>query len=157
MMVGQVVDEVGQDLRVALRWMRRRPLSHGFMVLCLALGIGTSTAAFSFVDAVFFRPLPYEDGQNLVMVWNVDSEPRDLLSLVLRWSATLSLAGVGVGLALGYAAGRALSSALFGIHPADPVSALAAGAALVGASLAAAFLPARGAMRAEPVEAMRRG
>jgi len=57
------------DLRVSLRSLRKRP---GFMVvivLTLALGIGAPTAIFSLVSGVMLRPLPYQDPDRVVMVW----------------------------------------------------------------------------------------
>ena len=56
------------DLRLALRTLRRAP---GFVlaaVLCLAVGLGANTAAFSVVDAVALRPLPFPDAARLVDV-----------------------------------------------------------------------------------------
>jgi putative ABC transport system permease protein len=58
-----------QDLRYGLRKLARAPLLSGVTVLVLALGIGASTAIFSVVDAVLLRPLPYQDPDRLVAVW----------------------------------------------------------------------------------------
>ncbi len=49
---------LSQDLLHALRQVRRSPLFAGAVVLILAFGIGASTAVFSFVDALLFRPFP---------------------------------------------------------------------------------------------------
>ncbi|HEX6966199.1 MAG TPA: ABC transporter permease, partial [Gemmatimonadaceae bacterium] len=56
------------DLRVALRQLRRERAITAAAVLCLILGIGANTAIFSVVDAVLFRPLPFRDANQLVMV-----------------------------------------------------------------------------------------
>src|SRR4051812_36494277 len=58
-----------QDLRYGLRKLARAPLLSGVTVLVLALGIGASTAIFSVVDAVLLRPLPYQNPDRLVAVW----------------------------------------------------------------------------------------
>jgi macrolide transport system ATP-binding/permease protein len=61
-------ETVVQDLRFALRQLRRSPGLALTAILVLALGIGASTAIFAFVDAVLIRPLPYADSNRLVDV-----------------------------------------------------------------------------------------
>jgi predicted permease len=60
--------DLRQDVRYALRQLRRNPGFALAAVLTLALGIGTTTAVFSVVDAVVFRPLSYADSTRLVMI-----------------------------------------------------------------------------------------
>ena len=67
------------------------------------------------------------------------------------------LVGIGVvlGLAGGVAAGRALSSQLFGVSPADPATLAAVSLTVLTAALLASWLPARRASRVEPQEVLR--
>ncbi len=62
------LETVFQDLRYALRGLRRNPVFAVTAILTLALGIGASTAVFSVVDRILFRPLPYAHPDQLVSV-----------------------------------------------------------------------------------------
>src|SRR5712671_4112956 len=58
-----------QDLRYALRMLRKNSLLTAVMVASLAIGIGGNSAIFSVVDALLLRPLPYPHPDRLAAVW----------------------------------------------------------------------------------------
>jgi len=67
--VGRFFEDVLRDVRHMGRGLRRSPGFTLSVVLTLALGIGANTAIFSVVDQLLLRPLPYPEGENLVMVY----------------------------------------------------------------------------------------
>src|SRR5436190_19301562 len=66
------MDTLLQDLKYAVRTLRRTPAFTLAAVACLALGIGANTAIFSVIDGVLLRPLPFRDPGSLVMVWETN-------------------------------------------------------------------------------------
>ncbi len=59
-----------RDLQHAFRATQHRPGFTAVVIVTLALGIGSTTAVFAVVNAVVFRPLPFPDPDNLVMMWS---------------------------------------------------------------------------------------
>jgi predicted permease len=57
------------DVRYAIRSFAKRPGFTAVVLTTLALGIGSNVAIFSVANAVLFRPLPYENPDELVLVW----------------------------------------------------------------------------------------
>ncbi|MGH7467803.1 MAG: ADOP family duplicated permease [Longimicrobiales bacterium] len=67
------LEELGSDLRIALRTLARTPTVTAVVLLTFALGIGATTAVFSLVHALLLRPLPYGDEQTLVYLQALDN------------------------------------------------------------------------------------
>jgi len=73
--------DLTRDIRFAVRSYGRAPAFTAIAVLTLVLGIGTTTAAFSIIDAVLIRPLPYEKPEQIVTLTGRDSSGRDIPSV----------------------------------------------------------------------------
>ncbi len=66
---GRWLDDLVRDVRRALRGMRKSPGFTAISLTVLALGIGATTAIFSVINAVLIRPLPFEEPDRLVQVF----------------------------------------------------------------------------------------
>jgi len=79
----------------------------------------------------------------------------EVLRLVLRQGMGLTLAGLFIGLFAALAAAGLLRSFLFGVRPTDPASFASVALLLTGTTLLACFIPARRAVRVDPMVALR--
>jgi putative ABC transport system permease protein len=81
--------------------------------------------------------------------------PTDIFGLVLRRGLSLVLLGVGLGLAGAYAMTRALEGLLYKVTATDPLAFIAVSLLLVLVALLACYVPARRAMKVDPMVALR--
>jgi len=119
----------------------------GFAVMALALAaVGIYT-----VIAYAAAQRTHEIGIRMAL----GARATHILSLVVGEGLGLALAGAAIGLAGSFGLMRFLSSLLYGVRPSDPLVFVAVSAVLAGVALLAGFIPARRAMKVDPMVALR--
>jgi predicted permease len=83
------------------------------------------------------------------------AQRRDILQLVLRQGAGLAVLGIAIGLAVAFGITRWTGNLLYGVRPTDPLTFVVVSLLLLGVALLACYIPARRAMRVDPVTALR--
>jgi len=83
------------------------------------------------------------------------AQSRNILRMVLREGLGLAIAGTAVGLVCALIVSRLMAGLLYGVRPTDPLTFAGVAILLVGVSLLACYIPARRAMRVDPIVALR--
>ena len=83
------------------------------------------------------------------------AQPKDVLNVLMRHGLMLVSVGVGLGLAASFALTRLMTDLLFGVEPTDKTTLVAMTLLLVAVALLACFIPARRAMKVDPLVALR--
>jgi putative ABC transport system permease protein len=83
------------------------------------------------------------------------AQRRDIFGLVIRQGMVVSLIGVALGLGASFALTRLISTLLYGVSSTDPVTFATVVLLLLGVALAACSIPARRAMKVDPIESLR--
>ena len=77
------------------------------------------------------------------------------MRMILREALAVTMAGIVIGLPCALAAARIITHMLFGVTPYDPVTLVIVSAALIAVAVAACYVPARRAMKVDPMVALR--
>ena len=83
------------------------------------------------------------------------AQPRTVFGMVVRQGLSAAVAGLAIGLLGAVALGRLLTGLLYGVHPTDTVTLVTVGVVLLAVTLTACLVPARRALRVDPLEALR--
>jgi len=86
---------------------------------------------------------------------SLGAQPADILHLILRQGAKLALLGIALGTAAAVLLARLMAGLLFGVRSSDPLTLAAAISVLLFAAFAACYIPARRAMRVDPLISLR--
>jgi predicted permease len=83
------------------------------------------------------------------------AKPGDVLGMVIRQGITLTLMGIAIGIVAALGVTRLINSMIFGVTPYDPITFLMVAGVLVAVAFLACYIPARRAMRVDPMVALR--
>src|SRR5437870_1258770 len=71
-----IIESTLANLKSAFRFIRKSPSFSMTVIVTLALGIGANSAVFSAIDAILLRPLPFPDGDRLMLIRQVDRKAK---------------------------------------------------------------------------------
>jgi ABC-type antimicrobial peptide transport system permease subunit len=84
----------------------------------------------------------------------IGAEPRDVVRMIVGGGVRLALLGVAIGIAGALALSRLVQAMLFDVTPSDPVSYAGTAALLLAIATLACYIPARRALRVDPLVAL---
>ncbi len=142
--VRTVDDIVGQ-------WLRDDQMLAGFLAGLAALALGLASVGLFGMMTFLVAGRTREIGIRVAL----GAAKTDVLGMVMRHCLRLAFGGVLAGLLLSVPIGYALASQLYGVDGADPLSYLGVTALLLAIALTTGYLPARRALRVDPMVALR--
>jgi predicted permease len=142
---GQTMDEIISDSLAARRF------STVLLDVFAALALVLSAVGIYGVISYLVGQRTHEIGVRMAL----GAQQGDVLRLILGQGTRIALIGVGVGLAAAFGMTRLMKKMLFGVSATDPVTFAGVALLLVVVALAACYVPARRAMRVDPIIALR--
>jgi putative ABC transport system permease protein len=136
---------------IVSRTLSGRRFSMLLLVLFAGLALVLSAVGIYGVVKFFVNQRTHEIGIRMAL----GAQPRDVLRLVFGFGVTMALAGVGIGLLAALVVTRWLAGLLYGISSTDAITFVAAPVLLSLVALLACYLPARRAMRVDPIVTLR--
>jgi putative ABC transport system permease protein len=130
-------------------WQRR--LSGALFAVFAALALALASVGIYGVMSYMVSQRTREIGVRMAM----GARPRDVLRLVIAQGARLIAAGLGAGMIVAFIAARIIASLLYQVSATDLLTYLAVPLLLAAVALAACYIPARRAMKVDPMTALR--
>jgi predicted permease len=121
------------------------------------LGIFAALALFLAVIGIYgvLSQLVSQRTHEIGLRMALGAQRRDVLGQLVREGFKLTLSGIAIGIAGGLAVTRFISSLLYGVEPADPLTLAVVSLVIAGAALLACYIPARRAAKVDPMVALR--
>jgi len=132
-------------------WFAPRKFSATILGLFTGLAMILASIGIYGIISYFVTERTHEFGIRMAL----GATAEDVLRLVLRQAATLSVIAIIGGVLVSFVVNRLLASMLFNVSGADPTAMSIAVSTLAGVSLLASYLPARRAVRVNPIVALR--
>jgi predicted permease len=129
------------------------PIRVAASMTTLVAGLALGLAVIGLYSLVSF--LVAERTHEMGVRMALGAGPSDVLRLVLGYGIRLAAVGLAIGVPVAAAASRLLGSLLYGVSPTDPLVFVAVSVTLMAVATAACYMPARRAMRLDPLVALR--
>jgi ABC-type antimicrobial peptide transport system permease subunit len=142
--LGQFTEQLGIDLRLALRLWARTPGFSVVAIATIALGVGASTALVGQINR-----------QEISVRMAIGASASSVVALMVRESLVPVLAGAVAAIVLLVIGNQWLAQLLYGVSSDDPVTLLGACIVFAIVAVLAAALPSRAAVRVDPALALR--
>jgi ABC-type antimicrobial peptide transport system permease subunit len=123
------------------------------ILLSIFAGLALTLAAFGIYSVIAYSV--DRRTQEIGLRVALGARPRDVLRLVLAQGVSVAMTGVAFGLIGTFAFSRLMTGLLYGVTPTDPLTLAAVSIVLLAVAVAANYLPARRALRVDPMAALR--